>query len=627
VPRVVVLSFEGSGGVTSLSADKSKLPAASGASGPLGIATPAGIAVTLALVAAFIALFWRWFEVQHRHSIGALEDWGHAYVIPFISIWLIWRHRAELSRAPVCTFWPGILPFVAGIAAYFFCVIGIKNHMLQGFSMILALAGLVLFLLGPAVFRVAFLPIAFLAFGVTVSQMIMNLITFRLQLVASQGSWFVLSLIGQVVGFRVDVSGNALEVMYNSRVFPLNVAEACAGMRMVIAFIALAAAVALISCRHWWQRIALLLLAVPVAVSMNVLRVVVLGVLTLIDPALAAGDAHMFIGTILLVPGLGLFLLVLWMLNRIFVDEPEAAPAPAPAAGASTMDWSWLARPAFVVSLAIMLGCAAGMSAGIRFFGIYTTKLAIRAEHRLNSIATETASWSRLGSDRKEPKEVEAELGTDNYISRLYVRREAPGADTKSQRGPVGLEFHAAYYTGMVDTVPHVPERCMVGAGWQITEGPWTVEIPVDRSTWTEDPSVPGVWRVRDANGKRIRLPRDADRVQLRVTKYEGPRGARLYAGYFFLANGGWTPTAEGVRLLAFDLKDDYAYYCKVQFSSNTVAGPEELAAQAGTLLSELYPEIMRCVPDWTEVAAGRYPDDNPRRKADASTPREAPRP
>ena len=37
----------------------------------------------------------------------------------------------------------------------------------------------------------------------------------------------------------------------------------------------------------------------------------------------------------------------------------------------------------------------------------------------------------------------------------------------------------------------------------------------------------------------------------------------------------------------------------------------EELAQEASSLLGELLPEIMRCVPDWVEVESGRYPANN----------------
>jgi exosortase/archaeosortase family protein len=64
-----------------------------------------------------------------------------------------------------------------------------------------------------------------------------------------------------------------------------------------------------------------------VALVLNIARVSVLGLLTLSDPELSKGGAHKVIGTILLVPGLGLFLLVVWALNRAVRAEPRGAGA------------------------------------------------------------------------------------------------------------------------------------------------------------------------------------------------------------------------------------------------------------------------------------------------------------
>jgi len=590
--------------------------------------SPMGIVFAGLVFAAFVGVFWRWFYNQHQHSSGKLEDWGHAYAIPFISLCLIWMRRDELLKLQARTFWPGLAPFMLGMVSYFFCVVGIKNHMLQGFSMILCLFGLLLLLLGPGMMRVLFLPVAFMGFGVTLAEKVMINITFQLQLVASQGAWVLLSLLGPLFGYRVDVNGNTLEMLTNSgETIPLNVAEACSGMRMVIAFIALGAAVALISCRHWWQRVALLLLAAPVAVFMNVIRVAVLGLLSLIDPQLAGGDFHMFIGTLLLIPGLGLFLAIVWALNKAVADGDEYKKfhkAPVPAA---PLPATWLRRPAFLTCVALMASVGLGMSAGIHAAGIYLQKLAIYPPggRPLNQLPIKLSAWERYGSDRIETPEVVEELGTSNYVSRLFMRTDKPNPEK-----PMVLDFHAAYYTGMIDTVPHVPDRCFVGGGMQIVKDWGIVEIPLDASVWSEDEAAsallgrtvmrqrtsyaPGVSEIP---GTAVRLPFEPQKLRMKVMEFANPKqeNLRLFAGYFFIANGGIAPTAEDVRVLAFDLSNDYAYYCKVQFTSRTVGSAQELAEQAADLMREMLPEVMRCVPDWTLVQTGEYPEDNPRKK------------
>jgi len=293
----------------------------------LGIFTPTGITVLAVLAVGFLAMFFRWFFQQAQISLAHPEDWGHAFVIPLISGYLIWLNREKIARESASVFWPALVPFATGLLAYPFCVFVIKNPMTAGFSMILTLGSLVLWMVGPKMFRHLFIPIAYLVMMVTISNQIMIAITFKLQLLASQGSWLMLNLIGEPFSwFSVDIDGNTLEILTSSgEILPMNVAEACSGMRMVVAFYALAAAVALIGCSQWWQRIALLLLAGPVAIFMNMIRVTVLGLLMLWDPNLATGDAHTMIGTILLVPSLLLFLGVMWSLNRIIKAPQEPA--------------------------------------------------------------------------------------------------------------------------------------------------------------------------------------------------------------------------------------------------------------------------------------------------------------
>lgn len=285
----------------------------------LGLFTPAGLGWTLALGVGFLALFAQWVLKQGEMSYEFMQDWGHAFVIPGIGGYLLWRNRAEIARERAEAFWPAVVPFLLGIVSYAYCVVNVRNHMLQGFSLVLTLGALALLLTGPRMLRHLFLPIAYLLLAITISEAIMLDVTFRLQLIASQGAWLILNLIGQPFNwFIVEIQGNTLEMLTSAgESHSMNVAEACSGMRMVVAFYALAGAVALLGTKEWWQRIALMLLAGPVAILMNMVRVTVLGLLMLIDPDLAAGDAHMLIGTLLLFPSLLMFMGIVWALNRI----------------------------------------------------------------------------------------------------------------------------------------------------------------------------------------------------------------------------------------------------------------------------------------------------------------------
>ncbi len=286
-----------------------------------------------------------------------------------------------------------------------------------------------------------------------------------------------------------------------------------------------------------------------------------------------------------------------------------------------------MANPAVWVIAAILSTSALGFTWVINAYGIHLRKLPIQAEggRLVSAIPTESEHWIRVGRDRIEAPEIESELGTTNYLTRTYVRKDTIGSDR-----PVTVEVHIAYYSGQIDTVPHVPERCFVGGGLTIGSASGVYPIPLDDSDWVEDTSAPeGMGRIvttrlsnrfSDLPGARVRLPADPHNLRFLVTQFTGRGSDPFHVGYFFIANGRTVASAEGVRTLAFNLTDDYAYYCKVQFMSPNARNPRELAELAGSFLDDMYGEIARVIPDWVEVQLGNYPPDNPRRRV-ASNP------
>jgi hypothetical protein len=285
-------------------------------------------------------------------------------------------------------------------------------------------------------------------------------------------------------------------------------------------------------------------------------------------------------------------------------------------------------RMKLTIALAVlMLVCGVGISAYISVKDVHLQKIPIYPENnrQVSNLPTLTPSWEQIGSDAILGLEMVETLGTENYLSRYYLLTK--DADPKN---PVVIEFHAAYYTGMIDTVPHVPERCFVGGGLQQSESSRVIDIPMDSSSWRVDDSVPEefagvdgeIYTVRlsnnssmsDAPGRRVRLPRGISPeqpFQFRASEFINPGKGKIYAGYFFIANGGTKANANDVRQLAFNLEDDYAYYLKVQISADGFESFDEFAQYSGSLLSELIGEVMRCVPDWVSVQQGIYPPED----------------
>ena len=134
----------------------------------------------------------------------------------------------------------------------------------------------------------------------------------------------------KVTGIDVERSGNIITVFVNGEATPLNVAEACSGMRMLVAFLALGVAIAYTGLGRTWQRTALIAAGVPVAIGVNILRVYTLGLLSLWSVDFTTGDFHSFIGLVWLVPALLFYLGIMWFLRNLFVEEQaESKPGGA----------------------------------------------------------------------------------------------------------------------------------------------------------------------------------------------------------------------------------------------------------------------------------------------------------
>jgi len=270
------------------------------------------------------------------------------------------------------------------------------------------------------------------------------------------------------------------------------------------------------------------------------------------------------------------------------------------------------------VALVILGVSALSLGAYINARQLVLTKKPIHApgDVKFSDMPRRFEGWARIGSDKLIEGEMLRELGTRNYLSRHYVETDPP----EGQR-PRRVSLHMAYYTGTIDTVPHVPERCMVGAGWEIVRAQQITPVPITfeadgvrelvRDTYV-DPSYGTVWLKRDPKtGGRVRLPLGVEKLRMSVTNFRNAEDTvRLYAGYFFIANGVAYPTAEQVRLNAYRLENEYAYYAKVQFSSTDVSSAEELGELASDFLDASFHEIMPLLPDWVEVDAGRYPPE-----------------
>jgi exosortase/archaeosortase family protein len=133
----------------------------------------------------------------------------------------------------------------------------------------------------------------------------------------------------QTVG--VDAGVNGTKIVINTIGKPqrtLNVAEACAGLRSLMTFISVAATIAFLSPRPLWQKLVVVASAVPIAIICNMTRISGVAILDRVNSNWTEGFAHQFVGLVMLVPAACMMAIVLWALNRVFIEEAdERTPA------------------------------------------------------------------------------------------------------------------------------------------------------------------------------------------------------------------------------------------------------------------------------------------------------------
>jgi len=566
------------------------------------------VAAGAILLLLLIALFWDFFWRQVRWAVTEQADWGHTLVIPLIACWLVWLRRREICAQGFRICWPGLVAVVAGMAWYNLCVFGpqtLHHHNLRAAGVAMTLGGLVLLFTGFRAMRLLIFPLIYLfLFGQTISERLLQIVTFRLQDITAFGAHMLLV----IAGVDVELAGNTITVYRGGEPIPLNIAEACSGMRMLMAFLALGTAMAYVGLPHTWQRIIIVLLGIPISIFVNILRVITLGMLAMIDAGLAAGDFHSFIGLVWLVPAFLLFLGAMWVVRHLVKDpvDPPGVDHEGPPLSDIIRALPPRSGLAFVLAVIVLATGTVGLRAAVATLNLYMTKLPVPMRQHFDNIPQVVGNWTAITDTPRLPPELIEELGTDLYFDRVYAN-ESLGRDAV-------VNVHLTYYTGMIDAVPHVPDRCMVSGGMRIRSLPHNVPLQVDTSAWESDTQrlkpdgEPYQFlRLRHAITGRpevVRMP-EGD-FSLRVTEFaeDARPDMRVFAGYFFIANNRMTPSPEGVRRLAFRLDQKYAYYCKIQFTSSGDArfSEERFLALASDLLASLLPELMRSLPDWSDI-------------------------
>ncbi|HWE97099.1 MAG TPA: exosortase/archaeosortase family protein [Tepidisphaeraceae bacterium] len=271
----------------------------------------------------FILLFWPnlrrlWYKTN---PINGEPNWGHAVVVPFIGMYYLYINREPLLAARTKTAWEGLAITLGGILFFAYGIYPGRNDWFCDIGMVTTLFGVVTLLCGWRVMKIAWFPIVFLVCALPWPGLFYSLVAGPLQKMAAQVAVHILSFTGVPSG---QFGTKIFIVARDGGVRTLNVAEACAGLRGLMTFVSIAAAVAFLSARPMWQKIILVASAIPIAIFCNTMRVTGQGFLArYFGPEWGENFAHGFVGLLMMIPAFFLILLVGWVLEHIFIEEVE----------------------------------------------------------------------------------------------------------------------------------------------------------------------------------------------------------------------------------------------------------------------------------------------------------------
>ncbi|UCV24652.1 exosortase B [Ferribacterium limneticum] len=248
--------------------------------------------IFIGLIALYVPT---WVDLSR--TIWATEAQAHGPIILGVALWFFWKQRLvihEMPTAPSKTGWP---LFILGLLLY---AIGRSQDILlfEVGSQIIVIASLLLILRGWAALGAAWFPLFFLLFMIPLPGAFVDALTLPMKMAVS----YVAENVLYWVGYPISRSGVILQIGQ----YKLLVADACAGLQTLFTLEALGL-LYLNIVRHdsFFRNVTLAIFIIPISFTANVIRVMVLTLITYhFGDEAGQGFLHGFAGMVLFITAL-----------------------------------------------------------------------------------------------------------------------------------------------------------------------------------------------------------------------------------------------------------------------------------------------------------------------------------
>ncbi len=271
------------------------------------------VSVIFLLLAVTIWAYWPMIKVLFQEWRSD-DDYSAGQLVPPVALFLVWYKRKSLIQIPFVPYWPALGLLVLAQAFRAFGLLFMYESA-ERYSLVLTIMALTLLVAGRQIFRKVFWILLFLFLMVPFPGQIHNLISSPLQRTATTGAVFLL----EAFGTRVSQQGNTVTLNGQTT---MAVAEACSGLRMLTAFIIVAAFIAFMVKRSRIQKAVVFFSSIPIAVMCNILRLCVTAVLfTLVSTEAAEKFFHDFAGVVMMPAAVLLIFGELWIMKIVTTTE------------------------------------------------------------------------------------------------------------------------------------------------------------------------------------------------------------------------------------------------------------------------------------------------------------------
>ena len=243
--------------------------------------------------------------------------YSYGLLIPFISLYMVWMNRNKfLTTRRQPSFWSGISITIAGLSILYAGHVG-NIYLIQEFSMIVTIIGIVVYFGGKPLLRVLSFPVAYLVLMVPFWENVTEKISFPFQLYTARMGVSLLNLLG-VPGVQYDQFIHIPNIT-------LEVAKACSGLDYLIAIVSIGIPLSILYVSGFLRKVGVILIAVMIAILSNPLRVALIGLFSYHSIGNAFfGPFHILQGFFVSIVGYLVLFLSVSLLGRA-ASQPESS--------------------------------------------------------------------------------------------------------------------------------------------------------------------------------------------------------------------------------------------------------------------------------------------------------------